>query len=119
MLMGRVGLYGVASATNIEASSAPESSYYYHIVAVAATSVGRVRIFGVASTTNIEASSASESSYYYHIVVVTASISAVLLASLRQWTEWVCTEWRTPRTSRPSAPQSCRTIITSAQSPPR
>ncbi|KAE9274503.1 hypothetical protein PR003_g29588 [Phytophthora rubi] len=40
MLMGRVGLYGVASATNIEASSASESSYYYHIVVVAATSVG-------------------------------------------------------------------------------
>ncbi|KAE8951530.1 hypothetical protein PR001_g33682, partial [Phytophthora rubi] len=43
----------------IEASSASESSYYYNIGAVAASSVGRVRVFGVASATTIEASSAS------------------------------------------------------------
>ncbi|KAE9055036.1 hypothetical protein PF006_g33091 [Phytophthora fragariae] len=78
----------------------PKSSYYYNIGAVAATSVGRVRVFGVASATTIEASSASKSPYYYHIFVVTANISAVLLASSRQWAEWVCTEWRTPRISR-------------------
>ncbi|KAE8968762.1 hypothetical protein PF005_g28122 [Phytophthora fragariae] len=35
--MDRVGLYGVANVTNIEASSASEWSYYYHIGAVAAT----------------------------------------------------------------------------------
>ncbi|KAE9261248.1 hypothetical protein PR003_g34008, partial [Phytophthora rubi] len=57
----------------IEASSASESSYYYNIGAVAASSVGRVRGFGVACATTIEASSASEASYYYHIGAVAAS----------------------------------------------
>ncbi|KAE9274500.1 hypothetical protein PR003_g29587 [Phytophthora rubi] len=44
--MDRVGLYGVANATNIEASSASELSDYYHIGAVAPTLMVLVRGFG-------------------------------------------------------------------------
>ncbi|KAE8885134.1 hypothetical protein PF001_g28831 [Phytophthora fragariae] len=51
----------------------PKSSYYSHIVAVAATSGGSVSLSGVANATNIEASPASESSYYYNIGEVAAS----------------------------------------------
>ncbi|KAE9162063.1 hypothetical protein PF005_g31002, partial [Phytophthora fragariae] len=92
--MGGVSIHSVASATNIEAaswaytSSASNASYDFKIVTVAsvsATSGDSVSLFGVANATNIETSPASESSDYYHIVAVAANISAVLLASSRQW----------------------------------
>ncbi|KAE9169357.1 hypothetical protein PF005_g28008 [Phytophthora fragariae] len=101
----------------IEASSASEASYYYNIGAVAASSVGRVRVFGVASATTIEASSASEASDYYRIVAVAADSFAVLLVSPRRRAWGESSAWRTPRPSRPAAPQRRPTTTASSHSP--
>ncbi|KAE8953624.1 hypothetical protein PR001_g32804, partial [Phytophthora rubi] len=114
--VGRVRVFGVASATTIEASSAST------VVLLLQHRRSRRLVGGLSESLRrgerheqIETSSASESSDYCSIVAVAADSSAVLLVSPRRRARGESSAWRTPRPSRPAAPQS-RPITTTVTS---